>query len=66
MTVHHPLIQLTVDHGLVALLNAARYESNQTSIGFLNPTLYSRQYKSYYNDIDKGKLTLKDTVDDWI
>ena len=29
---------------MISLLNAKRYEKNQTSLGFLNPTLYSYAY----------------------
>lgn len=38
---------------VVALLNAARVQSGQTPLGFLNPWLYSQGYKGL-NDIVKG------------
>lgn len=39
----------------VSLINAARASNNQTSLGFLNPTLYSRgQQGGSFNDITSG------------
>lgn len=40
--------------GVVALLNDARLRANKTSLGFLNPWLYSSGYKSL-NDITSGE-----------
>lgn len=40
--------------GIVALLNDARLRANKTSLGFLNPWLYSSGYKSL-NDITSGE-----------
>ncbi|PWY73117.1 subtilisin-like protein [Aspergillus sclerotioniger CBS 115572] len=40
--------------GVVALLNDARLRANKTSLGFLNPWLYSTGYKSL-NDITEGE-----------
>lgn len=44
-------------NGMVALLNSARIATNQSTMGFLNPWLYSANVTAAFNDITAGTST---------
>lgn len=40
--------------GVISLINAARLDAGKSALGFLNPTLYSSELTSSYNDVTEG------------
>jgi tripeptidyl-peptidase-1 len=40
---------------VVSLLNSERLSAGLSSIGWINPTLYSSNFTSYYNDVTSGE-----------